>query len=260
MTSTYSEALRVVGVLSFGLDDPSLLAVLVCVPLSLYGDLLPAVLGGLALVALQYWSWSPSKGEKALKNKAQAGPQQHFTVCAAEAADAPALNSLYEEDYIHAHRKMHDKPAANASSEEWQAALGPINFSDVLMSTSEEVRLLKLHSEADGCVGYILYELREKGPHGKRRQRFCELVNVVVSSNHRGCGAGRLLLDALLADVASNAPGHNGDLRLFVAERNAAPRAWYKRLGFADAGWQTECVAGSDVRFLRMMMKNEPSA
>jgi len=259
MKHTYSEVLRVVGVPR--LDGPALLAAIVCMPLSLYADWIPAVLCGAALL-VQHWSWTSQvcQDAKTSKDKAKdASLRSRFTVCAAVPADAAALASLYEEDYLQAHRHMHEKPAAGASIEEWQAALGPIDFPDVLMSNSDEVRLLKLQyiddSGEPSVVGYILYELREKGPHGKRRQRFCELVNIVVHSKHRGCGAGRLLFEALCDDVASKAPSHMGDLRLFVAERNTAPRAWYKRLGFTDAGWETECVGGADVRFLRMMFK-----
>jgi len=255
----FSEALRVVGVPS--LDSPTLWLAIVCMPLSFYGDWISVVVCGVALLVLERWSCAPLLTSQVRQDAATSKAQPRFTVCAAEAADAAALTSLYEQDYLHAHRQMHEKSSAGASIKEWQAALGPIDFSELLMNSSDEVRLLKLECIDDGCdpslVGYILYELREKGPRGKGRQRFCELVNIVVCSKHRGCGAGRLLFEALCSDVASNAPRHIGDLRLFVAERNADPRAWYTRLGFADAGWQTECVGGSEVRFLRMMFKNE---
>lgn len=198
-----------------------------------------------------------------------------FVVSAAGPSDVEALNVLYQQDYLQAHMRMHGD-VARASTEEWETALGPIDFASLLdsrgCSSEGDVRLLTCVEDdngnliTQGCragdtcrpVGYVLYELREKGSPGKRRQRFCELVNIVVNARHRGCGAGRLLFDALCDDLAATAPGRAGDLRLFVAERNVGPREWYKRLGFKDAGWQIEHLAGKEVRFVRMM-RSKPS-
>lgn len=104
-------------------------------------------------------------------------------------------------------------------------------------------------------VGYVLYELREKGPR-RSRQRYCELVNIVVRGEYRGCGAGRYLFEALRRDLEKTAVAEAGDLRLFVAERNIGPLAWYRRLGFVVAGSQTEHIGGVQVNFVRMVLRH----
>jgi len=275
----YNEARIVLAFMN--LDIPALLAGIVCVPLSLYGEWLLAVLCAAVLFAADRYNlqgscqseltWKAKVNEAKLSvakgasygEQATVGPlqkKQSFTVCAAVPADAAALTAMYSKDYVQVHRQMHEKPAADASTQEWEEALGKTDFLSVLQQTKSsptgEVRLLKCVAEgSDDPIGYVLYELREKGPKGKNRQRFCELVNIVVKSDYRGCGAGGLMFKALRADLALTAPSHATDLRLFVAERNASPTAWYTRLGFTEAGWQSECLGGSEVRFLRMMFK-----
>ncbi|CAK0802289.1 unnamed protein product [Prorocentrum cordatum] len=134
-------------------------------------------------------------------------------------------------------------------------ALGRVDFASVLdevVATHARgtVRLVKATS-GGRCIGYVLYELRKKGP-ARSRQHFCELVNIVVRPEQRGCGAGRRLFEALERDLETTASREARDMRLYVAERNGGPREWYRRMGFEDAGWQTEQVGGEQVRFLRM--------
>jgi ribosomal protein S18 acetylase RimI-like enzyme len=271
----YGNAHISIGVLS--LNAPALLAAVVCVPLSLYGDWIPAALCGLALLFLDRMAAVRPRLQKSVSMNIKgysdvlASKEEHssaaltyspsllcakpfFTVSAATPDDASALAEMYERDYLQAHRSMHKKQASGATLQEWEVALGPINFHEVLSGALEGVKLLKCTAQGSTTpIGYILYEMREKGPRGKKRQRFCELVNIVVDSKHRGCGAGRLLFDALRMELASSNPAHAGDLRLFVAERNEGPLAWYRRLGFTDAGWQSESLGGSEIQFLRMM-------
>jgi len=138
--------------------------------------------------------------------------------------------------------------------------LGAIDFEAVISDLSSSrkrgggaVRLLKCVETAHrgSLVGYVLYELREKGTP-RRRQRYCELVNIVVAAGHRSCGAGRLLFEALFEDLVCTAPVRAADLRLYVARSNTGPLEWYRRLGFRDVGRQTECIGGAQVDFLRM--------
>lgn len=196
-------------------------------------------------------------------------PAQDFVVCQATPRDAAALTDLYERGYVTCHRNMHRGSAACASLDDWRNALGRMDFEEVLCEVfankgTGDVRILKCAEEdAAGTpgrgrlVGYVLYELREKGPK-TRRQRFCELVNIVVSAEHRGCGAGKKLFEALCADLASSAAVQATDIRLFVAERNAGPLAWYRRLGFENAGWQSEQLGSAEVKFLRMVRRTAP--
>eukprot|EP00928_Gymnodinium_smaydae_P047118 TRINITY_DN3142_c0_g2_i1.p1 TRINITY_DN3142_c0_g2~~TRINITY_DN3142_c0_g2_i1.p1 ORF type:complete len:223 (+),score=63.08 TRINITY_DN3142_c0_g2_i1:36-671(+) len=199
-----------------------------------------------------------------------------FGVSPAGVRDAAALTRLHEEGYVQAHRETHEGALAEASAEEWEKALGAIDFRAVLQENAKkplannkkeelapgDVWLLKCFggpgSKSDAkqsLVGYALCELREKGS-AKKKQRYCELVNIVVSPDFRGAGAGRALFDGLLADLKRLAPAFASDLRLYVAEKNTGPMAWYHRLGFKNAGWQSETVAGTEVKFLRMMLKN----
>lgn len=186
-------------------------------------------------------------------------------VCAAVVSDASELAKLYRQDYVWAHRETHfDTQAAEATLEEWEVALGSLDFRAVLVDAAKatkrgvvsDVRLLKCvdAGNARAVVGYALYELREKGS-AKRKQRYCELVNIVVSAAYRGFGVGRLLFDEIQADLACEAPSYAGDIRLYVAQRNELPLNWYRRLGFKDGGWQSENVAGTEVKFLRMVLK-----
>lgn len=184
--------------------------------------------------------------------------------------DATALNCLYENDYVQCHRGLFDGSAASASMPEWKDALGDVDFRDVIRDTLADkgtgsVRLLKCTVssgskllDVERPVGYVLYELRSKGPK-KNRQRFCELVNIVVDDRYRGNGAGSVLLEALLDDLDKTAKAESGDVRLFVAEQNIAPANWYKRMGFAPSGFQNEKVGGDDVKFVRMIRKVQDS-
>merc|ERR1711972_8137 len=100
-----------------------------------------------------------------------------------------------------------------------------------------------------------LYELREKGSSTKRQQ-YCEIVNIVVNAQHRGKGAGRLLYEHLLHHLQRYHSLYAKDLRLYVAENNEAPRAWYARLGFRESGWQTEKIHGTEIKFVRMIKES----
>lgn len=182
-----------------------------------------------------------------------------FVVGAATMSDVHELTGLFMNDYVERHRRMHAKVRGTAA--EWQTALGEIDFEAVLQEVSggsgSSIRLLKcskLGKDGVGTgtvVGYVLYELRTKGPPG-RRQHYCELVNIVVSHDHQGCGAGRRLMEALHQDLGTTAKRQADDLRLYVAENNAGPLTWYQRLGFQHVGWQSEKVGDTEVRFLRM--------
>jgi ribosomal protein S18 acetylase RimI-like enzyme len=249
-------------------DGVAVLVAVVCVPLSACGDWLHALLCAVALFlsnrlsapplnVLDVTLWSRyAVATKKTSNTAGMQSQSRFRVRPASLGDAASLTSLYHQDYLHVHRRMHGEQAKDASIEEWEEALGPIDFSEVLSKPTDEVKVLTCVDDDYGQspIGYIVYEFRTKGARGKRRQHYCELVNIVVQSKYQGHGAGRLLFEALCKDVPATAPEHADDLRLFVAERNVGPKAWYTRLGFKHAGWQTERLGGVDVRFLRMML------
>lgn len=183
-----------------------------------------------------------------------------LAVRVARAADVSAVLQLHDKDYVSAHQHMYAEAAElDASDDQWGEALGNVDFAEVvkgMKAGDEDVRLLVCVDRNKGSkvVGYALCELRSKGPK-KKKQLYCELVNIVVAKSHHGCGAGRYLFDAFVADVKQAAPGHADDLRLFVAEKNQRPLAWYRRLGFRDSGWQVENVGGAEVRFLRMIRK-----
>lgn len=190
-----------------------------------------------------------------------------YAVCAPLLGDVTSLQQLYDQDYVQAHIKMHPSVGKGVSVGDWEEALGPVDFEAVICAqtkTPGDVRLLKCVQIADSVppeeqapLGYILYELRAKGSPGKKPQRYCEIVNVVVGHKQQGGGLGRLLFEEMVADIEKSAKSHCGDLRLFVAKENARPLEWYRRLGFQDAGWQKECLGGkSDVSFLRMTRKS----
>lgn len=193
--------------------------------------------------------------------------QCSYAVCAPLLGDVLSLQQLYNEDYVQAHIKMHPSASKGVSVGDWEEALGHVDFEAVIRAQSkapEDVRLLKC-VQIDGSVpleqrpplGYILYELRTKGSPGKKPQRYCEVVNVVVGHKQQGNGLGRLLFEEMVADIEKSTKSHCGDLRLFVAKENARPLEWYRRLDFKDAGWQKECLGGkSDVLFVRMTRKS----
>jgi ribosomal protein S18 acetylase RimI-like enzyme len=177
----------------------------------------------------------------------------------AKTSDAAAILSLHDRDYVGAHRDIYAEAVSLAASDkEWGDALGNMDFAEVLSGIKkgdQDVRLLVCEDTSTAAlVGYILCELRSKGSK-KKKQLYCEVVNVVVSESHRGCGAGRLLFEALCTDVSNAAPNHAKDLRLYVAEQNLGPTAWYRRLGFCDSGWQSETVGTDEVKFLRMIRR-----
>mmetsp|Transcript_100176 Transcript_100176/g.311572 ORF Transcript_100176/g.311572 Transcript_100176/m.311572 type:complete len:255 (-) Transcript_100176:201-965(-) len=235
---------------------PALLAALAAAAAVLLGSLWPLLLCGLPLLLLDAWPAAARLAARLLAAKPRpAVVRRHFDVCEAAPSDAGTLSELYWEDYVTCHRRLH---RGAASAADWEAALGPVDFENVIREAAggrSSVRLLKCVDLKDqgprSLVGYVLYELREKGPPHKR-QRYCELVNIVVRSQHRGCGAGRLLFEALREDLVRTAPARAGDLRLFVDKSNAGPLEWYRRLGFQEAGKQSECVGGTQVNFLRM--------
>jgi len=191
-----------------------------------------------------------------------------LTIRPALRQDVLDLGRLHEEDYVEVHRDMHRRmfqgalPRHSASMDDWKEALGPIDFEDVLtdlvrLGDKSEVRVLICVDEAceeSVVVGYILFELRQKG-RGKARQRYCEVVNVVVAKGHRGRGAGRLLFEAMLSDLSRTAPAFSADVRLFVAQENEVPMNWYTRLGFKTGGMQSEKIAGVGVPFVRMIRR-----
>eukprot|EP00440_Ansanella_granifera_P052636 gb/GFBE01057070.1/.p1 GENE.gb/GFBE01057070.1/~~gb/GFBE01057070.1/.p1 ORF type:complete len:236 (+),score=62.03 gb/GFBE01057070.1/:1-708(+) len=221
----------------------------------------------------------PCAGDVAKTSPPKRRPSGTFVAREATLRDAQALASLFRQDYVICHRGLHSGiPAGSAEISEWEAALGAVDFEEVLASPSQpsqpaqgkkkkgkqaavaekSIRLLKITEKQAGAagspVGYVLYELREKGPR-TARQKYCELVNIVVQESSRGCGAGRILFDALRDDLAQTAPDHAADLRLYVAEHNLEPLNWYRRIGFQDAGWQNETIGGDMVRFIRMSLK-----
>jgi len=272
-----------------------LIALLSGVVAAVHGNCVPLILCGLALLAVDYCSWAllrasglaqvlmrhclrpkpTSRQEPRITPHSPQDGADHkrktavsFVVCKATARDVQALRKLYERDYVTCHRNCHPGAAGAASEADWRSALGDADFEAVIDEVASNngagsVRLLKcVEVEGSGpqshgkLVGYVLYELREKGSP-RRRQRYCELVNIVVSEDHRGCGAGRRLFEALRSDLAGTASAAQaGDLRLYVAERNLGPLAWYRRMGFQDAGWQTERLNGAEVRFLRMTRRS----
>lgn len=198
---------------------------------------------------------------------APASAHRAFVVTQAGPRDAAALSELYEQDYLEGHRQLHEGPAGRACGEAWRSALGPIDFDAVLGEAAAnrntgDVRLLKCVEVSSGCVvGYVLYELREKGSK-TRRQRFCELVNIVVRKDRQSCGAGRRLFEAVCADLSASATTReqSADMRLFVAERNEKPLLWYRRLGFTPAGWQSEKLNSTEVKFMRMARRLTPKS
>lgn len=187
-----------------------------------------------------------------------------YTVCSPSLTDATGLQQLYNDAYIKAHIQMHPS-VRGASTSDWEEALGPVDFEALMRDQSKgkaDVRLLKCVEAGDSVpmeerppLGYILYEIRTKGSPGKRPQRYCEVVNVVVGKTHQGCGLGRLLFQEMEADIDQTFKSHKGDLRLFVAKANSRPLQWYRRLGFQDAGWQKESLGKAEVPFLRMTKK-----
>lgn len=185
-------------------------------------------------------------------------PNATFEVCTPSASDADVLADLYG-NYVGCHCSLHlDSASTSASVSQWEEALGFVDFPAVLEEvaangSSGDVRLLKC-VHGGHCIGYVLYELRKKGPKSNR-QHYCELVNIVVRPDRRSCGAGRRLFEALEQDLRRTAAKEAADLRLYVAERNTGPMAWYRRIGFVDAGWQVERVGGAPVRFLRMVRR-----
>lgn len=185
-----------------------------------------------------------------------------FTVRAPKRVDVHALETLYDFDYVEAHRHCHGGAATTASREVWADALGRIEFDGVLADiaqngTSSPFRLVTcVEDKSNVVVGYVLGELREKGPK-KHRQFYTELVNIVVRSDFRSCGAAKLLFSAFREELARSAPKHSGDVRLYVAEQNKPPTDWYRRLGFKDSGWQAEIMGGEKVLFRRMIRNNQ---
>jgi len=187
-----------------------------------------------------------------------------YTVCSPSLTDAAGLQQLYDDAYVKAHIQMHPS-VWGASRSDWEEALGPVDFEALMreqLKGKADVRLLKCVETGDSVpidgqppLGYILYEFRTKGSPGKKPQRYCEVVNVVVGKKHQGCGLGRLLFQEMEADIEQTFKSHKGDLRLFVAKANSRPLQWYRRLGFQDAGWQKESLGKAEVSFLRMTKK-----
>lgn len=201
-------------------------------------------------------------------------PQKLFEVTGASLADVKQLTELYDKDYVATHMRLHGEREGSCQTSlmDWEKALGEVDFDAVITDIAESkttkpkkgkskaktepiIGLLKCtHKEAQYgkssvVVGYLLYELRVN----QKKQKFCEIVNVVVSSEYRNLGAGRLLYDHLKHYLHENHPAFATDLRLYVAEFNQAPRSWYLRLGFKDSGCQVEKIQGDNVKFLRMI-------
>lgn len=269
---------------------PALLAALAAVSVAVLGSWVPALLCLLPLAAIDAWpaiirysarlgsalrkgqrrpvasldlgdGCSTASASSAASPSAQAcrpRAASDFEVCRPSLRDAAALSELYRQDYVECHRRQQGGKAGVASVATWEEALGAVDFEAVIgdvasRKTAGSVRLLKcVEKDRPGSLlGYVLYELREKGS-ARKKQRYCELVNIVVRHEHQGCGAGRALFDALRSDLVQTAPVQADDLRLYVAKSNSGPLAWYRRLGFVDAGWQSERINGVQVDFLRM--------
>eukprot|EP00403_Amphidinium_massartii_P030762 CAMPEP_0178396642 /NCGR_PEP_ID=MMETSP0689_2-20121128/13833_1 /TAXON_ID=160604 /ORGANISM="Amphidinium massartii, Strain CS-259" /LENGTH=253 /DNA_ID=CAMNT_0020017321 /DNA_START=26 /DNA_END=784 /DNA_ORIENTATION=+ len=187
-----------------------------------------------------------------------------FRIEAAAVTDASDVQSLYSE-YVQAHVNCYaaHPNMGDVSFEEWAKALSAISFDQVLSDIQGSAAAVQQSQSAPqsptatgkkagsqkkrplaepvpgvlkciargatpadtSVVGYLLYELREKGEK-KKKQRFCEIVNLVVSESHRGHGAGNLLLQGLTDYLEAAAVPHAGDLRLFVAAGNKVPREW----------------------------------
>jgi len=288
------------------LDTSSLPAILVAVaaaPIALWGSWVPAVITGLILLIIDASSPLQQHVKLIIQNvlrrqlvtvQEQSSTQTYqdapllqcvihssqetsFVVREAEIHDVNRLQELYMQNYVMSHSRQYSGLISSARTEDWESALGQIDFQGVLeeqlrtrKATKRQgqgsVRLLVCTQQftgADGAqashhklVGYVLYELRSKG-HSRSKQRSCELVNIVVLSSCPGNSSGRRLFGALCDDLQKTAPAEAQDLRLYVAERNLTPLEWYHRLGFKESGGQSEIVSGTSVRFLRMILRSQ---
>lgn len=103
--------------------------------------------------------------------------------------------------------------------------------------------LLRIDGEVEGCIA-----LRPSGEHD------CELKRLYVRPARRGSGAGRLLVERVIADA--RAIGYERMLLDTLDSMRAAQRL-YESLGFVDAEPYTHNpIAG--VRFMQLDLRSEP--
>lgn len=103
--------------------------------------------------------------------------------------------------------------------------------------------LLRIDGEVEGCIA-----LRPRGEHD------CEMKRLYVRPARRGSGAGRLLVERVIADA--RAIGYERMLLDTLDSMRAAQRL-YESLGFVDAEPYTHNpIAG--VRFMQLDLRGEP--
>lgn len=107
-----------------------------------------------------------------------------------------------------------------------------------------------LSADTRFVAGFISCTCNYSGTEGEKPH--AKINNLVVLSQHRGHGVGKMLWDELMAHLSEACPSVAVDLRISVAESNSRAKEWYGRLGFVPHREWTATPSGKKVVFLDM--------
>ena len=130
--------------------------------------------------------------------------------------------------------------ALNQPDDLWQQRLDGI---------ASIVRFATYHGQIVGLGGALL-----GAPDDPAR---AQIISVFVEPTHRGKGIGRLLLQHLLAELATR-PQY-ARVRLNVTETQTAAIALYQSLGFVAVGQEDHPIEDGTGRYLELVMERDIS-
>lgn len=157
-----------------------------------------------------------------------------------------------------AHQAVYKELCEDLEVQDWFHVLGCGNVHDAL--ERGVLILAAISADTRRVAGYISctcsYGTTGSGEHSDGP--FAHINNLVVMSQHRGHGVGKMLFDELSVHLSETSASVLNDMRIGVAEKNSRAKDWYQRLGFSVIG-TSEVLGRNRVKILKLQRKMDTS-